>query len=209
MLGFHIHHVNLLLHPLIEVRLASLVFFGRHDLAHVGVASVDHELLRGSNVERVRVDLVGEVQRTRVTEGLVARGTVTLVQVINDRLTIDSFQLGDYFNEVFAKKYPVVFVSLPSFDDWRDVTGMVTSGALWNVFGSEDPGLDKLIEQARTTTGADQDAAYQGIGQFLLDNAWYAPWAIPSVIYATADGTSATLSPGQIEPYLWDIKPTN
>ena len=123
------------------------------------------------------------------------------------RVTVEQFQLGDYFNEVFAKKYGIVFVSLPSFDDWRDVTGMVSPEALWNVFGTEDPALDKLIDEARTTTGDQQDAAFQGIGKYLLDNAWYAPWATPNVIYATNDTVSVQLSPGQIEPLIWDIKP--
>lgn len=127
---------------------------------------------------------------------------------IGIRATIESFQLGDYFNEVFAQKYGIVFVSLPSFDDWRDVTGMVSPEALWNVFSTQDDALDALIDEARTTTGVDQDKAFQGIGTYLLDNAWYAPWATPNVIYATADGVSVQLSPGQIEPLLWDIKPT-
>ena len=126
---------------------------------------------------------------------------------IGIRVTVEQFQLGDYFNEVFAKKYGIVFVSLPSFDDWRDVTGMVSPEALWNVFGTEDPALDKLIDEARTTTGDQQDAAFQGIGKYLLDNAWYAPWATPNVIYATNDTVSVQLSPGQIEPLIWDIKP--
>ena len=126
---------------------------------------------------------------------------------IGIRVTVEQFQLGDYFNEVFAKKYGIVFVSLPSFDDWRDVTGMVSPEALWNVFGTEDQALDKLIDEARTTTGDQQDAAFQGIGKYLLDNAWYAPWATPNVIYATNDTVSVQLSPGQIEPLIWDIKP--
>ena len=63
------------------------------------------------------------------------------------------------------------------------------------------------IDEARTTTGDAQDAAFQGIGKYLLDNAWYAPWATPNVIYATNDTVSVQLSPGQIEPLIWDIKP--
>ena len=126
---------------------------------------------------------------------------------IGIRLTVDSFQLGDYFNEVFAKKYPMVFVSLPSFDDWRDVKGMVTPTALWNVFKSEDPELDDYIEAARTGAGDSQKAAFQSIGQYLIDNAWYAPWATPHVLYGTDKAVTAELSPGQVEPLIWDIKP--
>ena len=126
---------------------------------------------------------------------------------IGIRLTVDSFQLGDYFNEVFAKKYPLVFVNLPSFDDWRDVKGMVTPTALWNVFKSEDPVLDGFIEAARTSAGAEQKAAFQDIGQYLIDNAWYAPWATPHVLYGTDKAITAELSPGQVEPLIWDIKP--
>ena len=126
---------------------------------------------------------------------------------IGIRLTVDSFQLGDYFNEVFAQKYPIVFVNLPSFDDWRDVKGMVTPTALWNVFKSQDPVLDGYIEAARTSAGADQEAAFQDIGQYLIDNAWYAPWATPHVLYGTDSAITAALSPGQVEPLIWDIKP--
>ncbi len=126
---------------------------------------------------------------------------------IGIRLTVDSFQLGDYFNEVFAKKYPMVYVNLPSFDDWRDVKGMVSPAALWNVFKSQDPVLDGYIEAARTTVGAEQKAAFQNIGQYLIDNAWYAPWATPHVLYGTDSAITATLSPGQVEPLIWDIKP--
>lgn len=127
---------------------------------------------------------------------------------IGIRLTIDQYQLGDYFQQVFAQKYGIVFVGLPSFDDWRDVKGMVAPTALWNVFKTEDPELTALIEVAQTTTGSEQEEAFNGIGQYLIDNAWYAPWATPLTVYATGDGVSAQLSPGQIEPLIWDIKPT-
>jgi peptide/nickel transport system substrate-binding protein len=128
---------------------------------------------------------------------------------IGIRLTVDSFQLGDYFGEVFAKKYPVVYVTLPSFDDWRDVKGMVVPTALWNVFKSQDAELDGYIQAARTSTGAEQKAAFQDIGNYLIDNAWYAPWATPHVLYGTGPAITAELSPGQVEPLIWDIKPAN
>ena len=123
------------------------------------------------------------------------------------RLTVESFQVGDYFNEVFAQKYPMVYVTLPSFDDWRDVKGMVTPTSLWNVFKTQDAELDGYIETARTTGGDEQKAAFQNIGNYLIENAWYAPWATPHVLYGTDSGITAKLGPGQVEPMLWDIKP--
>lgn len=126
---------------------------------------------------------------------------------IGIRIEVESFPIGDYFNEVFAQKYGALMVTLPSFDDWRDIKGMVTPTALWNIFKTEDPELDGYIETARTTGGDEQKAAYQNIGQFLIDNAWYGPWATPNVLYGTDDAITATLSPGQVEPLIWDIKP--
>ncbi|GAB3039809.1 ABC transporter substrate-binding protein [Parafrigoribacterium mesophilum] len=126
---------------------------------------------------------------------------------IGIRLTVVPYQLGDYFKEIFAKKFGIAFVSLPSFDDWRDVKGMVTPTALWNVFKNQAPELDKLITTASMTEGAEQETAFKGIGTYLMDNAWYAPWATPSTLFATSDAITAKLSPGQIEPLIWDIKP--
>lgn len=126
---------------------------------------------------------------------------------IGIRITVESMQIGDYFNAVFAKKYAALYVTLPSFDDWRDVKGMVTPTALWNALKTESPELDGYIKTAQTTGGDEQKAAFQDIGKFLLDNAWYAAWATPHVLYGTDSAITAKLSPGQVEPLIWDIKP--
>lgn len=114
---------------------------------------------------------------------------------------------GDFLNEVFAKKYPMFYLTHPALNARFDIVAEVAPNGLWNVFKTADPGLTALIETAKTTSGDEQKKANQAIGKFVLDNAWFAPWAQPKVVYAMNDQVDAVLSPSQVEPYLWDIKP--
>ena len=117
-------------------------------------------------------------------------------------------QFGDFLNAVFGQQYGLFYLTHPTLNQaWYDIERQVMPTALWNVFKTSDPALNGYLEAAQTTSGAEQQAAFQQIGEFLFDNAWYAPWAIPTVTYATNSSIHAELSPSQVEPYLWDISP--
>ncbi|HEU4808382.1 MAG TPA: ABC transporter substrate-binding protein, partial [Homoserinimonas sp.] len=116
-------------------------------------------------------------------------------------------QFGDFINEVFAQKYPMFYLTHPALNARFDIVAEVAPNALWNVFKTEDPELTALIETAKSGSLEEQHEANQKIGQFVLDNAWFAPWAQPNVVYAMNDSIEAVLSPSQVEPYLWDITP--
>jgi peptide/nickel transport system substrate-binding protein len=79
----------------------------------------------------------------------------------------------------------------------------VVPDAIWNITKDQDPALTPLLEKAQTLKGAEAKANAQAINKFLIDNAWFSPWALPTNFYATDKTTTASPVLGSVVPYLF------
>ncbi|WP_084127534.1 ABC transporter substrate-binding protein [Demequina sp. NBRC 110054] len=92
-------------------------------------------------------------------------------------------------------------------ESWATYKLAVSVDSAWNIYHQSTDELDALADRMRMG-GEDGDAAAQEMNEYLVENAWFAPFYRYIGVVVTADGTSVTLKSGQAVPNLWDIVPT-
>jgi len=123
--------------------------------------------------------------------------------LLNIRVTEKKLSGGTAILELLSGKYPVFFFTLESRAALWDIVQSIAPDSIWNVTKDVDPALTPLIDKAQTLKGAEAKANAQAINKFLIDNAWFAPWALPTNFYATDKTTAATPVLGSVVPYLF------
>lgn len=110
--------------------------------------------------------------------------------------------------ELFGGRFPIMYVTIGSLSGLKDVDGLLTQGSSWNIFDSATPELDTLIGEAMAAQGDDQTTALREINNYVVDEAWFAPWAFPANYFATVDEDTVVGSSdyGKTVATLWDFQ---
>lgn len=122
---------------------------------------------------------------------------------------IDYEQAGEsFFGDLLGGKWPAFAFGLNQEPlAWQTYLQAVAPGAAWNVYHQADPTVEELAARIRVG-GDDADAAAKELNEYLVDQAWFAPFYRVLGVIVTADGTAVTLKVGQAVSNLWDITPT-
>ena len=107
---------------------------------------------------------------------------------------------------LLSGKYSMFTFSWGSSDAWQDILKLVKPTAPWNMYKTETPELDSLIEKAQSCT-SDCSAPFQAVSRYLVDNAWFDVWYVQNNVYASNAKTDATMQPQNVVPYIWDYAP--
>lgn len=100
--------------------------------------------------------------------------------------------------ELSSGKYPLFYMQLGSRTPWEDIGQSVLPSATWNPLKTQDSQLDTLLTKARSSTGAAYETALHEIDAWLVDNAWFAPVARASNVFATRDNVG-------IDEDMWGV----
>ncbi|WP_062201386.1 ABC transporter substrate-binding protein [Demequina salsinemoris] len=92
-------------------------------------------------------------------------------------------------------------------ESWATYKLSVSVDSAWNIYHQSTDELDALADRMRMG-GEDGDAAAQEMNEYLVENAWFAPFYRVEGVIVTNDATSVTLKNGQAVSNLWDIVPT-
>ncbi|MQA33184.1 ABC transporter substrate-binding protein [Modestobacter roseus] len=103
---------------------------------------------------------------------------------------------------ILGNEFPVFYFALPAITPPFDVEQSLRPQSNWNTDRTEDPELSALIAAADQATGDDAAEAYQAVNEWVVENAWFAPWALVTSTWATTDGTTAEPVVGSSTPYL-------
>lgn len=76
-----------------------------------------------------------------------------------------------------------------------------------NVFDVEDDEFTEYMETARSAEGDEQAEALQQANEWLVENAWFAPWYHRDLIYATSADIDVDIQPGRAGPQLRNYRP--
>ncbi|WP_299448130.1 ABC transporter substrate-binding protein [uncultured Phycicoccus sp.] len=106
-------------------------------------------------------------------------------------------------SSVLSGDYPVAFFPLASASAWQDLQTWVTPKAPWNMQGASDPELSKLITAAQNAPQGEQEAAFQAVNQWLVDEAWFAPLFRPDQVFGVGKGTQVQMQAQNAVPSLW------
>lgn len=110
--------------------------------------------------------------------------------------------------ELLSGKYPMFLFRLGTQTAWGDVLKYIGPDAPWNPSGSQTDALDKLILEARNAPLENQDAAFQAITTYLVENAWFAPWYQIDAVYFTNDEVRVVVPSHNITPWIYDFQKT-
>ncbi|MCU1437046.1 MAG: dipeptide-binding transporter, periplasmic substrate-binding component [Naasia sp.] len=109
--------------------------------------------------------------------------------------------------QALSGDYPTVFFPLASASAWQDIQTWVAPDAPWNMLGATDAELDQLIEEAQYAQGDEQEEAFQEVGTWLVENAWFAPLFRQDQVFGTNAETTVTMQAQNAVPSLWQFRP--
>ncbi|MDR6906633.1 peptide/nickel transport system substrate-binding protein [Agromyces sp. 3263] len=109
--------------------------------------------------------------------------------------------------ELLSGKYPMFWFSLGSQSPWQDFRKFGTAGSPWNTSHVDDPTMTALLEAAQFSTGDEQVAAFQAANEYLVDQAWMAPWFRANTLLATSTDVRATPQAWNVVPWIRNFAP--
>ena len=120
------------------------------------------------------------------------------------RVTPQSVAPDQVISALLSGEFPAFIFSWGSSNSWQDILKIVQPTAPWNMYKSETPELDALIAEAQST-GSEE--AFQAVSEYLVEQAWFAPWYVQNNVYLTGSDVTVTMQPQNVVPYIWNYTP--
>jgi peptide/nickel transport system substrate-binding protein len=108
---------------------------------------------------------------------------------------------------IIGGQWPANFFNLTAGSPFEMIGLTLTQQSPFNPFKSADPEVDRLVQQAQTTSGDEQTAALQELNRHLVDQAWFAPWDAAEGTFITTTDVAVTAVPGVSVPPLTGFEP--
>jgi peptide/nickel transport system substrate-binding protein len=111
-------------------------------------------------------------------------------------------------NEILGGRFPIFWARIGTADSMFDIVQSLEPGSIWNPFGSSDPALQPLLDQAQVAQGDEAVQAFQDINSKVVEDAWFAPWVAANSFFATS---GPELVPEMTDQFftaanLWDFR---
>jgi peptide/nickel transport system substrate-binding protein len=128
--------------------------------------------------------------------------------LLNIRVTEVPLSGPTLIADLLSGRFPLMYMTLGTSSGLWDITQDIEPDSIWNFNRASDPKLQALLDVVQTQTGDEQKATLQEINQFLIDNAWFAPWVYPTNYFATANADTVTGSSDYFKNVanLWDFQ---
>ncbi|MEJ1154591.1 MULTISPECIES: ABC transporter substrate-binding protein [Microbacterium] len=92
---------------------------------------------------------------------------------------------------------------------WIMANQLFTPDAVYNPFHNTDPRLDEALEAMQFGTEAESEAAQQEMNAVMTEDAWFAPFYRPSLVYVTDSGTDVETQVSQAVPSIYYYTPAS
>jgi peptide/nickel transport system substrate-binding protein len=130
---------------------------------------------------------------------------LALINITVEEVTISGPTAID---RILGGDFPMLPSGLGTADSLFDIVQSLEPGSIWNVRHTSDPELQPLLDKAQTEQGEEAIPNYQAINEYIVDQAWYAPFVAFKSYFAL---TSEDISPEQTDqfhlmPNLWDFR---
>ncbi|WP_181034272.1 ABC transporter substrate-binding protein [Arthrobacter sp. GMC3] len=140
--------------------------------------------------------------------------TATLVsQQLGDvgiNVTYRQETVGNYITEIQSGRYALFSNRVGTGDPWWDVQKHIPTSAPWNVFKVTNPALDAHYAATRgSRTPEAYASALQNMNEWLVGEAWFAPFYQAERLYYTSKTIDFDIHPQNVVPYLRNYRPTS
>ena len=138
--------------------------------------------------------------------------TYALIQAeladIGIKVNYTDYQGSQIFTAILAPKYPATYFTLEEDPvPWQLAQFLLTKDATFNPFHSTNPTVAGYLNTMQTGSSSQAAAAAKALNQYLVQNAWFAPFFRPQSSFVADSHTSVMVQAGNAVPYLWNIEP--
>jgi peptide/nickel transport system substrate-binding protein len=138
--------------------------------------------------------------------------TYALIQAelaqIGIKVNYTDYQGSTIFTAILAPKYPATYFTLEEDPvPWQLAQFLLTPTATFNPFHSTNSTVAGYLNTMQTGSSAQAAAAAKALNQYLVQNAWFAPFFRPQSSFVADSHTSVRVQAGNAVPYLWNIEP--
>ena len=103
-----------------------------------------------------------------------------------------------FISDLLGGKYPAAIFGLDSHRSWDIAQLALAPESLWNTLHVQDPKVVSLIGQAQKETGDQQVQTFKKLNEYVVDQAWFAPWIQPNNDFAISK--KVTVKPRSFSP---------
>ena len=138
--------------------------------------------------------------------------TYALIQAelaqIGIKVAYTDYQGSTIFTAILAPKYPATYFTLEEDPvPWQLAQFLLTPTATFNPFHSTSSTVAGYLNTMQTGSTAQAATAAKALNQYLVKNAWFAPFFRPQSSFVADSHTSVRVQAGNAVPYLWNIEP--
>ncbi|WP_240555626.1 hypothetical protein [Plantibacter flavus] len=98
-------------------------------------------------------------------------------------------------------------MALEQNPDWQLIQFMIAPNAVFNPFKYDDPKVDEYIKQIQYGDEATQGKVAKELNQYIVEQAWFAPFYRVQGSFATDANTTVKMIPTNAYPSIYDIQP--
>jgi peptide/nickel transport system substrate-binding protein len=130
------------------------------------------------------------------------------LNAIGIKVNYTSYQGNQIFTAILAPKYPATYFILQEDPTaWQESQFVIAQTATWNPFHTSNPTVEGYVKAIQTGSASQADAATAALNQYLVQNAWFAPFFRQQSSFVSDKNTTVTVQAGNALPYLWNIEP--
>ncbi|HWU05411.1 MAG TPA: ABC transporter substrate-binding protein [Streptomyces sp.] len=126
--------------------------------------------------------------------------TVQQLALLNIRAQVVPLPRQESLPRLTSGEFPMFVYKVPANIEVNVVANYAAPGGAYNPYRNQDPELDELLAEWEVADQTDAAQIYQQINEFLVENAWFAPFGNPDVSWAFNDCTSITGTQGGTPP---------
>lgn len=115
---------------------------------------------------------------------------------------------ASFLSDLLQAKYGSTLMQLQATPtSWQQIDLDLLPTAGWNPFHTSSDTVTKLAGTVQTGSATEAASAAKQLNEYIVKQAWFAPWYRPQQTYATDSHTSVKTQVGNAYPYLWNFVP--
>jgi peptide/nickel transport system substrate-binding protein len=127
---------------------------------------------------------------------------------IGIKVNYTDYQGSTIFTAILAPKYPATYFTLEEDPiPWQLAEFILTKDATFNPFHSTNSTVAGYLSTIQTGSSAQAATAARALNQYVVQNAWFAPFFRPQSSFVADGHTAVVVQAGNAVPYLWNIEP--